>query len=50
MYVAVPAGLGSTFDMRLAGTQGQELGTFTVNLQELGLDPVNGDQGAATDC
>ena len=37
MYVAVPAGLGDRFDMRLAGTRGQGLGTFTVDLGELGL-------------
>jgi hypothetical protein len=37
MYVAVPAGLGDTFDMRLAGTRGEDLGTFTVDLGELGM-------------
>ena len=37
MYVAVPAGLGDRFDMRLSGTRGEDLGTFTVDLGELGV-------------
>lgn len=37
LYVAVPAGLGDRFDMRLTGTRGEELGIFTIDLDELGI-------------
>lgn len=42
MYVAVPAGLGDRFDMRLAGTRGEDLGIFTIDLDDLGISVAPG--------
>jgi hypothetical protein len=52
MYVAVPAGIGDRFDMRLSGTRGERLGTFTVDLQELGITVARASDSvrATSDC